>query len=328
MIDYKSVAHLFFVILAVTVLAACNSSHLNKSAMMSLGDMPLPENMSCMDNNYHEDLVNEAKSIILPVTLSRARELITDGALPFGFSMPKDFGREAEFISNSNLLVKLDESHEPKIGVRLEPVKSEEGTATKIIVDTSSTHLVMKGRQHPFAGAILQHTACLYNLFDVHLAGGTQSENALQNADFKNTLSVDLVLARAVSTHYKKLGDVVPFLVRQDVMDNGQMVIPKGTRAWGKITTLKAAGSFMKSGKLAFEFSHIDLPGGTKLPIRFTKQTQGEGESSTGSKLAESGLTGGLIMVATVALILPFIDGNQAVMRAGTELTVETVGKE
>jgi hypothetical protein len=314
----------FLVVSALTILTACNGSELNKSAMMSLQDLALAENMSCMENNFHEDQVNEAKSIILPITLARARELITDGALPFGFSMPKDFDREAEFITNSSLLVKLDESHEPKIGVRLEPVEAGANPSTKIIVDTNSTQIVMKGRQHPYAGAILQHTACLYNLFDVQLSQAEKSDTVLSKSDFKNSLPVDLVLARSVSTHHIQLGDMVPFIVRYNVMENNHIIIPKGTRAWGKITTLKSASSFMKSGELAFELSHLDLPGGKKLPLRFRKQEQGEGETSTGSKLAEIGITGGLVMVATVALILPFIDGNEAVMRAGTEITVET----
>ena len=161
-------------------------------------------------------------------------------------------------------------------------------------------------------------------MFDVQLSETDKSDAILSRENFKDTVPIDLVLARSISTHHIQLGDMVPFLVRHDVIKNNQVIIPKGTRAWGNITTLKTASSFMKSGELAFELSHLDLPEGNQLPLRFRKQEQGEGDTSTGSKLAESGLAGGLVMVATVALILPFIDGNEAAMRAGTEITVET----
>jgi len=311
------------VLCAIGTLAACNSANLNTAKTVPLNELTVPGDISCMSNNYHEDKVNEAKSMVLPVSLSRARELIIDGAIPFGFSMPKDFDREAEFITNSPLLVKLNKSHEPKIGVKLEPVTSGNRPATRIIVETNSTELVMKGRQHPFTGAILQHTACLYNLFDVQLSKARVVVPTAQILP-KNALAVDLVLARSISTQDAQLGDTVPLIVRHDVLLDGQLIIPKGSKAWGKISSIKTASRFMKGGNLALELSHVDFPNGQKQPLKFKQLQEGKAGENTGGNFVAAGLTGGLLMVATVGLILPFIDGDQAVMRAGTEISGET----
>jgi hypothetical protein len=137
-------------------------------------------------------------------------------------------------------------------------------------------------------------------------------------------LAVDLVLARSISTQDAQLGDTVSLIVRHDVLLNGQLVIPKGSTAWGKISSLKTASSFMKGGNLALELSYVDLPNGQKQPLKFKQLREEEAGGSTGGDFVAAGLSGGLIMVATVGLILPFIDGDQAVMRAGTEISGET----
>lgn len=309
-------------LLCVVMMTGCGGSVHEAPTALSLSDIPAD---SCMDTTYTEDAVNEPKSIILPVSLNRARELITDGAMPFGFSMPADFDTEADFLTNSNLLVKLDAHHEPMIYVKLDPVTTGNAPSTRITVDTISTRLVMKGRHHPYAGSIIQHTACLYNLIDIRLKAG---KNIPRDIIVKPATSVDLILARAVTSHTAHIGGKVPFIVAHDVLQDGQLVIAKGTRAWGKITDLKAAGSFMKGGKLALEITHVQGTGMHKIPLRFKDMTSEEKSKTTGGSLAVTGLTGGLIMVATVGLILPFIDGAQAVMRAGTEISVETALSE
>jgi len=322
MLSTRSALQNLLVLCVLSMLTACNSANLNTAKPMTLGELTRSEDQSCMGNNYQEDQVNEAKSLILPVSLSRARELITDGAIPFGFSMPSDFDREAEFITNSPLLVELNEKHEPKIGVKLEPLTSGNKPKTRIIVETNSTELVMKGRQHPFTGAILQHTACLYNLFDVQLSEASMSVPATQTLP-GDTLEVDLVLARSISTQDAKLGDAVPFIVRHDVLLNGQLILPKGSKAWGKISSIKTASSFMKGGNLALELSHVDFPNGQSQPLKFKQLQEGKADRSTGKDFVGTALTGGLMTVATIGLILPFIDGEQAVMRAGTEISGE-----
>lgn len=323
MLLMRSTLQNLLALFVVSTLVACNSANLKTAKTMTLAELIVPEDMSCMSNNYQEDQVNEAKSMILPVSLSRARELIRDGAIPFGFSMPRDFDREAEFITNSPLLVELNEKHEPKIGVKLEPVTSGNKPTTRFIVETNSTELVMKGRQHPFTGAILQHTACLYNLFDVQLSEAKITVPTTQMLP-KDALEVDLVLARSISTQDAQLGDTVPFLVRQDVLLNGQLIIPKGSKAWGKISSVKTASNFMKDGNLALELSHVDFPNGESQPLKFKQLQEGKADSSTGKNLVGTALAGGLMTVATVGLILPFIDGDQAVLRAGTEIRGET----
>lgn len=323
MLSTRSTFQNLLVLGAISILAACNSANLSTAKSMTLSELTVPGDQSCMDNDYQEDQVNEAKSLILPVSLSRARELITDGAIPFGFSMPTDFDREAEFITNSPLLVELDKKHEPKIGVKLEPLTSGNKPTTRIIVETNSTELVMKGRQHPFTGAILQHTACLYHLFDEQLSWSKMAVPTMESLP-QDTLEVDLVLARSISTQDAQLGDAVPFVVRRDVLLNDRLIIPKGSKAWGKISSMKSAGNFMKGGNLALELSHVDFPNGQSQPLKFKQLQEGKEDISTGKNLAGTALTGGLITVATVGLILPFIDGDQAVMRAGTEITGET----
>lgn len=127
MLDIKFAKH-HTILLTACLLTACASPGGNVSAVMSLDDM---KNRDCLNRSYSEDSINEAKSIILPVSLDRARELITDGAIPFGFSIPKDFETEIDFIENSNILVEMENHYEPMIYVKLEPIKTSDQPVTK-----------------------------------------------------------------------------------------------------------------------------------------------------------------------------------------------------
>ncbi len=117
-----------------------------------------------------------------------------------------------------------------------------------------------------------------------------------------------------VSSKSHKLGDKFSLTVDQDVKVDGNVVIPRGTRAVGQITARSGRGGFGKSGKMNVEFRYIDL-NGRRIPIEGRHRQAGEGRTAaTVGAVFAAGVIGGVI-----------VKGKNASIGEGREFTVRTV---
>ena len=125
---------------------------------------------------------------------------------------------------------------------------------------------------------------------------------------------VVLALNGELSSKTHKLGDEFSLRVAKDVVVDGHVVIPAGTRAVGQVTMQTGTGSFGKSGKMEMAFRYLDL-GGKRIPISGKHRQDGEGNGAAvaGAVLA-AGVIGGLL-----------VKGKSARVPQGREFTVRTV---
>jgi len=98
-----------------------------------------------------------------------------------------------------------------------------------------------------------------------------------------------------------------------DVMQDGYVMIPKGTPGEGTVTWMTNKGSFGKSGKMEVSFDWIDL-GGKRVPL--TGNFRQEGEGNTGATVGAA---------VAVGVFSAFVTGRSATIVNGQQLRARTV---
>lgn len=109
-----------------------------------------------------------------------------------------------------------------------------------------------------------------------------------------------------------KVGDRFNMTVVNDVVHNGYVVIPAGTRAMGEVTFHTKKGSFGKSGKMEIEIKYVEL-GGTRIPVTGKYRQEGEG-----------GTTATVLTAVAVGVFSAFVTGKSAIIPQGRELLAQT----
>ena len=97
-----------------------------------------------------------------------------------------------------------------------------------------------------------------------------------------------------------------------DVKLGDNIVVPRGTPAYGEVTWLTGKGAFGKSGKMEIELRYLDL-GGRRIPISGKYRQEGEGNTVA--------TVGALAVIWPAA---PFITGKSARIPQGRELKAFT----
>ena len=102
-------------------------------------------------------------------------------------------------------------------------------------------------------------------------------------------------------------GDRVNFKLVRDVKVDGNVVIPAGTMAFGKVTEAKRSSCFGTKGRLSINLTHLNLPNGDVIPF-------------TNSNINITGKNRTALSVVVFCFtLLPFPCGSKAVLKAGTE---------
>jgi len=107
-------------------------------------------------------------------------------------------------------------------------------------------------------------------------------------------------------------GDTFNLSVVQDVMYGDYVVIPRGSRAVGKITWLTSKGAFGKSGKMDIEVMYVEV-NGRRIDLDGTYRQEGEGNTVA--------TVGGVVVAGVFA---GFITGKSARIPQGRELAART----
>ncbi|MEI6419220.1 MAG: hypothetical protein WCO82_09135 [Sphingomonadales bacterium] len=97
-----------------------------------------------------------------------------------------------------------------------------------------------------------------------------------------------------------------------DVMQDGFVVIPKGTPGEGTVTWMTNKGAFGKSGKMEVSFDWLEL-GGRRIALTGTHRQEGEG--NTGATVGA---------VVAVGVFSAFVTGRSATIVNGQQLRART----
>lgn len=98
-----------------------------------------------------------------------------------------------------------------------------------------------------------------------------------------------------------------------DVMQDGFVVIPKGTVGEGTVTYITNKGAFGKSGKMEVSMDWLDI-GGRHIPL--TGSYRQEGEGNTGATVATA---------VAVGVFSAFVTGRSATIVNGQQMRAHTV---
>ncbi len=125
----------------------------------------------------------------------------------------------------------------------------------------------------------------------------------------------EIILTPDAEASSKKLreGHTVPMHTVFDVMHNGVVVIPKGTRGLGTVTWRTGKGAFGKSAKMEITFNELTLPNGRRLPLSGMHRQEGQG--NTGAAVGAA---------IAVGVFGAFVTGKSAIIPTGQHLTART----
>jgi hypothetical protein len=133
-------------------------------------------------------------------------------------------------------------------------------------------------------------------------------------ATLPSNTDVLLRLNDQLSTQTSRTGDNFPLTVVNDVMVDGRVVIPAGTRAVGQVTWRTGRGGFGKAGKMEIQLRYIEL-NGRRIPISGFHRQEGDGNTAgTVGAVIGAGIVGGLL-----------VRGSHARIPEGREFTARTV---
>ena len=124
--------------------------------------------------------------------------------------------------------------------------------------------------------------------------------------------SVVVALDAELSTQASLMGDSFAVTVVNDVLQNGVIVIPKGTRGRGEVTFVTKKGTFGKPGIIAIALRDMEL-NGRQVPLdgRF-REEGGNNNAATAATMFAVGIVAGLVK------------GKTGVIPAGRELKGRT----
>jgi hypothetical protein len=149
-------------------------------------------------------------------------------------------------------------------------------------------------------------------------APGTQAAPTQRETTGEVVLQADtpirLRLAEAVTSKKAKVGDRVEFQVMDDVTVGSMVVIPRHAIAWGTVSQAQPSRMLGRGGKLVIALDSVAALTGEQVGLR-------AGQAEKGAfGIGEMDVA---IATASVVLLpaLPFVKGDQAVIRKGTMLT-------
>lgn len=113
-----------------------------------------------------------------------------------------------------------------------------------------------------------------------------------------------------------KRGRKFGYTLLEDVRHDGRVVLAKGTRGQGVITSARRRGMFGKSGRLELDFGAVPLAGGGEVRLALTERSR-EANKQTAIAAGTSGA--GLLVLGPIGLAGgAFIKGRDAYIKKGS----------
>ncbi len=141
----------------------------------------------------------------------------------------------------------------------------------------------------------------------------TNAQTASSEIALPESTAINVHLTKPISSKTAERGDPVEFLVDEDLVIDGRVLIRKDTVAQATVIYSEKSGYLGHSGKLALQVESTKTVDGTTIPLRAAKGA--EGDSAAGATIALSMFVGPLGMLKK---------GGDTVIAEGTKLTVYT----
>lgn len=130
---------------------------------------------------------------------------------------------------------------------------------------------------------------------------------AAEMAALEDGAAVQLETVTALSSKANKVGDRVEFKVSEDVKAGGQIVIPRGSPAFGEVTKVAKKGQWGKPGRIEARLLYVNA---------------GERQIGLDGAIEDSGKRNRTAALAGAALIFPtvgiWVTGTSARLAAGS----------
>jgi hypothetical protein len=145
-----------------------------------------------------------------------------------------------------------------------------------------------------------------------------------QPLDFglEDATPVKLKLNRTISSADARVNDTIDFDVVEQVTVKGEIIIPRGSLAWGTVTAAEPKKRMARGGKLDVNINSVKLADGEKIPLRAVRDAKGGGHVGA--------MTGAMVATAIVffpaAPLFLFMKGKDITIPQGTEITAYTEG--
>jgi len=138
------------------------------------------------------------------------------------------------------------------------------------------------------------------------------------------TAPMVLELANEVTSKKAKPGDEVNFHVVDDVIEDGLVVVARGTTVEGRVETVVKGSGWMQDGGLIVHIRQVKTVTGEELPIECTLgRKAGKRDVKGGLAVSLSPDIGGPLMTPIILPFLPFMKGDDFVLSSGTRNRVE-----
>ncbi len=141
--------------------------------------------------------------------------------------------------------------------------------------------------------------------------------------------AVDIKLTKDLSTATAKVGDDVGLTAAHSVMQDGLVIIPKGTVLSAKITSVRHAGRASRNGNVSFSVENAALPGGETAALRpepppTAGQNLHHAAAAMGYMAVDSELPpgGGVALLAVGGPLMLVWKGHEKVYYAGQTTTL------
>ena len=134
----------------------------------------------------------------------------------------------------------------------------------------------------------------------------------------KDGTPIKLKLKRGVYSQYAKIGDEVDYLVDEEVVVNGKIIIPEGAIVKGKVVSAEHKRTMGRGGKIDITAESVSLFNSQSIPLRAFQHARGGGQGLD--------MSGEMVAAATLTLGVgaPFVlfkHGKDIEIRQGSSFT-------
>lgn len=158
-------------------------------------------------------------------------------------------------------------------------------------------------------------------------ANGTSASNGSgeqsQKLLVKDATPIKLKLKRGVYSQYAKIGDEVEYLVVEELVVDGKIIVPEGAIVKGKVVSAEHKRTMGRGGKIDISADSIKLFNSQSIPLRAFQKARGGGQGldMSGEMLAAAALTLGV-----GAPFVLFKHGKDIEIRQGSSFTAYVNG--
>jgi hypothetical protein len=150
-----------------------------------------------------------------------------------------------------------------------------------------------------------------------------QFSSPSQKLFVKDATPIKLKLKRGVYSQYAKIGDEVEYLVDEELVVNGKIIVPEGAIVKGKVVAAEHKRTMGRGGKIDISADSVKLFNSQSIPLRAFQKARGGGQGldMSGEMVAAAALTLGV-----GAPFVLFKHGKDIEIRQGSSFTAYVNG--